>query len=378
MLTKRYIYNQNLTCVALEIIANQQTRQPEELLQPLIGIIHNIDTNLPLFIPYALRSIVELLDPPLENPVILKLNASDINEIYPEEELKSSLHSIALMIDNTKQLDWLNIAEYIALSEELMVGADISKIISFIQSRDRKIIAYNIANLSCFDQCKGLTVDYFCGDFLFQPCHKTGQDMAANKVNLLMLINKLQNEDVDFNEIIDLIKIDPLLSYQLLRVANSAAYIGYQTIESIQEAVMRLGLKNLKNWVMVLSMKNVTTKPLEVVESGLIRAKMAEKLAVATKALCVQSAYTSGLFSVLDSLLDSPMDILIDKISLTDEVKDALLHRSGKLGNLISIVVSYEEGHWEELESTEYFGQDLSEVYIECLEQVSYGKQAMA
>lgn len=378
MLIKRYIYNQKLACVALEIIANKQTKEPEALLESFKAILQNIDINLPLFIPYTLKTIVEQINPPLENLVILKLDASDINDVYPAEELENSSYSIALMIEDTKQLDWLPVADYIGLSEELMVRADTPKILAFIRSKQRKIIAYNIANLSCFDQCKEFTIDYYCGDFLFQPCYQNGTDMAANKINLLMLINKLQKEDIDSNEIIDLIKIDPLLSYQLLRVANSAAYIGYQAIESIQQAVMRLGTSNLKNWVMVLSMRNVSTKPLEIIESGLIRAKMSEKLAAASKVLSVQSAYTSGLFSVLDSLLDSPMEILIDKITLTDDVKEALLLRSGQLGSLLSTVVSYEEGHWEELDSTEYFGEDLSRVYIDCLEQVSLGKQAMA
>lgn len=377
MLIKRPIYNQQLKCVALEIIANQQSRNAQEFQQQFTAVIKNADTSLPLFIPYELRSLIMMPEPLFENPVILKLHAADINRTYSLSELEGSLHSIALMIDNPQQLTWLNFAEYIALSEQLIAMADVSKVVKYSQSRQRKVMAYGIANHSFFDLCKSMNMDYYCGDFLFQPSSQEIKEIAANKLNLLMLINKLQHADIKFEEITDLIHLDPLLSYQLLRIANSAAFSGYQGIESIQQAVARLGILNLKNWIMVLSMKNVSNKPMEIVESGLVRAHMAQKLAQSNASLCEQSAYTAGLLTVLDSLLDSPMHILIEKITLTDEIKDALLERQGVLGELLAMVVAYEEGHWEEVTDTHYCGQDLSEVYIDCLEHVSLGKKAM-
>lgn len=378
MLIKRPIYNQQLKCVAMEIIANQQAKQPIELLPYFTSVAQNIDSNLPLFVPYALNSLVALSDPPLENPVILKLHAADINQTYTVDELKEAAHSIALMIDSPDQLAWLNFAEYIALSEHLMGLADLTKVVKYSQAKQRKVIAYNISDPNRFINCKDMTMDYYCGDFLFQPEVKEVKEIAANKLNLLMLIEKLQHPDTNFNEIIPLIQTDPLLSYQLLRVANSAAFSGYQAIESIQQAVTRLGIMHLKNWVLVLSMKNVSNKPLEIVESGLIRAQMAEKLAKANPHLSAESAYTTGLLSVLDSLLDTPMNVLIEKITIADDIKGALLAREGELGQLLSMVIAYEEGHWEQLDGSDYHGLDLSEIYIDCLEQVSIGKRAMS
>lgn len=378
MLIKRPIYNQQLKCVAMEIIARQEANEPEEFSNHFTTVVRNIDSNLPLFIPYIFRKAVENLDPPLESPIILKLHAADINQTYTKEELQESAYSIALMIDNPEQLAYLNFAEYIALSEHLMAMADLTKVVKYCQSKQRKVMAYNISDPSRFINCKDMTMDYYCGDFIFQPENREIKEIAANKLNLLMLIEKLQHKDTHFDEIIALIQTDPLLSYQLLRVANSAAFSGYQAIESIQQAVTRLGMVNLKNWVMVLSMKNVSNKPIEIVESGLIRAQMAEKLAKSNPNLVSDKAYTAGLLSVLDSLLDTPMNVLIEKITLADDIKNALLTHDGELGQLLSTVTAYEEGHWEKLSSNDYCGMDLSEVYINCLEQVSIGKKAMS
>lgn len=378
MLIKRPIYNQRLECVGIEIIANQQAKEHGELFEHFATILRNTSTNLLLFIPYALKFLVEHPESPIDNPIILKLHAGDINIICPREELETSNYSMALLIDDPKQLAWLNFADYIALSEHLMTAANVSKVVKYSQDRQRKVVAYDISHPTSFERCKTMSMDYYCGDFLFQPQSPEKTEIAANKINLLELITKLQQQETNLETIIELIQNDPMLSYQLLKVANSVAFSGYQDIESIQQAVVRLGILNLKNWVMVLSMTNVSNKPLEIVESGLIRAQMAQKLAeTQPDELCAQSAYTAGLLSVLDSLMDSPLENLIDKITLTDEIKLALLSRKGPLGKILNVVIAYEEGHWENLKDTDCYGLDLSQVYIDCLEQVSLGKKAI-
>ena len=205
---------------------------------------------------------------------------------------------------------------------------------------------------------------------------KTIRRLQLINLNLLELISKLQQPDTDLDVVISLIQSDPMLSYQLLKIANSLAFSGYQAVESIQEAVVRLGLLNLKNWVMVLSMTKVSNKPVEIVESGLIRALMAQKIAETQPKLSAQSAYTAGLLSVLDSLMDKPMAELIEKITLVDEVKAALLSKDGPLGELLSTVIAFEEGHLDDQVELAYSELDLSKIYVDCLEQVSLGKRA--
>ncbi|WED43188.1 EAL and HDOD domain-containing protein [Legionella cardiaca] len=378
MLIKRTIYNQRLECAAIEIIASRQAKEHGELFEHFATIQRNTSKNLPLLIPYALKFLIEHSESPIEQPIVLKLHAADINASCPREELESTPYRIALLIDNPQQLAWLNFADYIALSEHLMTAANVSKVVRYSQARQRKVIAYDLSHTSSFERSKAMGMDFYCGDFLFQPQSPEKTEIAANKLNLLELITKLQQKETDLDTIVSLIQTDPMLSYQLLKVANSVAFSGYQDIESIQQAVVRLGILNLKNWVMVLSMTNVSNKPLEIVESGLIRALMAQKLAETQPDLCAQSAYTAGLLSVLDSLMDSPLENLIDKITLAADIKLALLSRKGPLGKILDIVIASEEGHCEQLNDTEYFGLDLSQVYIDCLEQVSLGTRAIS
>ncbi|CEK11937.1 EAL and HDOD domain-containing protein [Legionella hackeliae] len=378
MLIKRTIYNQRLECAGIEIIANKQAQEHGDIFEHFATIQRNTAKHLPLFIPYALKFLVEKAESPIEQPIVLKLHAADINTSCPREELETSPYRLALLIDSPQQLAWLNFADYVALSEHLMTAANVSKVVKYSHERQRKVIAYDLSHPNSFERSKAMEMDFYCGDFLFHPQSPEKTEIAANKLNLLELITKLQQQDINMETVIGLIQSDPMLSYQLLKVANSVAFSGYQDIESIQQAVVRLGIFNLKNWVMVLSMTNVSNKPLEIVESGLIRAHMAQKLAETQPELCAQSAYTAGLLSVLDSLMDSPLENLIDKITLSAEIKLALLSRKGPIGKILDIVIAYEEGHWEDLPETEYFGLDLSKVYIDCLEQVSLGTKTMS
>lgn len=376
MIVKRPIYNHELKCVAFEVLSPKQEEFNEELATKLLQLINTADPELPLFIPFELRTLLSQLEPPVQNPIILKLAAADIKTNYSIEEVENSLFSIALLISNPQQLAWLNFAEYIGLTEELMEQADVRKVVQYSKAKQRKVIAYGLDKPLSFDKCKDMIMDYYCGDFLFKPIMDEQIEVAANKLNLLQLIQSLQKEDCDLQKISTIIQTDPLLSYQLLRIANSAAFSSGNPITSIEQAVARLGILNLKNWVMLFSMKNISDKPIEVLESGLIRAHMAQEIAKSGgNKINHQSAYTAGLLSILDCLLNKPMPELLNKITLAEDITMALLDHAGALGELLALVIAYESGHWEHVEQDKINGLDLSKLYIDSLSYIASSNQ---
>ncbi|HGC5760932.1 TPA: EAL and HDOD domain-containing protein [Legionella pneumophila] len=378
MITKRPIYNQQLKCVAFEILSCRNVILNEELTRQFYELIYHTDTQLPLFVPFSLKKLLEQFETPINNPIILKLSADEIESVYSLTELQDSLFSIALLINTPQQLAWLNFAEYIGLTEQLMSKSDVTKVVQYSKAKNRKIIAYDLNQHVNFEKCKAMTMDYYCGDFLLNYIAEEHTEIAANKLNVLQLIQELQKEDCDLNTITHIIQEDPLLSYQLLKLVNSVGFSSGPSIESIDQAVARLGTINLKKWVMLFSMKNISDKPIEILESGLIRAHMAEELAKKSSNIFSQSAYTAGLLSILDCLLNKPMPALVEQITLAEEIKNALTNKSGPLGNLLSLVIAYEEGHWEEVTQLNINGIDLSQLYIDSLALVSQGTKIMS
>jgi EAL and modified HD-GYP domain-containing signal transduction protein len=70
-----------------------------------------------------------------------------------------------------------------------------------------------------------------------------------------------------------------------------------------------------------------------------------------------------GLFSLLDAMLDSPMDDLMAQIPVTDEISRALVHKTGGLFPYLQLIQWYEAGEWHKMD-TVMAGLDLDEQKI--------------
>ena len=70
----------------------------------------------------------------------------------------------------------------------------------------------------------------------------------------LQLLSLLDNPEVPLKKIVDLLRLDPALSGELLRVANSALYGFVQRIDTVNHAVVILGAENVKRLALTVSL----------------------------------------------------------------------------------------------------------------------------
>jgi len=212
-----------------------------------------------------------------------------------------------------------------------------------------KLLAEKVETKQEFELCKELGFDYFQGYYFSKPDIVAGKQLSPNRISLLEMIATLQNDECSFEELDTIISKDIAISYKLLRIINSSFYSLARPVASIQTALVVLGLKALRNWVTVIGLSQIDDKPKELVNNSLVRAKMCELLALELH--CDKSsAFTVGLFSMLDVLMDQPLKDLLEKLPLADEIIDALTGYNGVLGELLAMVVAYENNNWEELE----------------------------
>ena len=153
------------------------------------------------------------------------------------------------------------------------------------------------------------------------------------------------------------------MSYRILRYINSAHFNVGKKIESIQQAITLLGLNTIKTWVAILAMSSIDDKPYELIRTALIRAHMCEKMASYSH-VSAENAFTVGLFSALDAFIDKSMEETLATLPLSDELHHALLDNSGELGELLSLVLSYERGQWDNVTNTRYDSGSLSNAYL--------------
>jgi len=218
-----------------------------------------------------------------------------------------------------------------------------------LQDHKLDLLAEKIETHDEFQLCKELGFKYFQGYYFCKPRVISGKQLPANRLALLEMISKLQNPDCDIKELESIISRDVAISYKLLRIINSSFYGLSKKVESIQKALVYIGMKALRNWATVIGLSQVDDKPPELINISLARAKMCELLA--SEVRCNKEAgFTVGLFSMLDVLMDRPLDELLEQLPLADEITDALLKNEGVLGNILDIVMSYERGNWNELD----------------------------
>jgi EAL and modified HD-GYP domain-containing signal transduction protein len=230
-----------------------------------------------------------------------------------------------------------------------------------------KLVAEKVETQRDFDYCLGLGFDYFQGYFFAQPKVIRGRRLPNNRIAILKLLRRLQDPDITPNQLEDLIAQDVAFSYRILRYVNSAAYALSRKIESVQQAVIIIGLKTIKSWTTLLAMSQVDNKPTELVITAIVRGKMAEELAKAQKSDHPDSFFTVGLFSALDALMDNTMEEILTQLPLADHISNALLHRQGIHGEILSCVLAYERGEWEQVKSSTLSMSQIRDCYLSAL-----------
>ena len=97
-------------------------------------------------------------------------------------------------------------------------------------------------------------------------------------------------------------------------------------------------------------------KPQALLVTALVRAKMCELLGNEFSG----QMFTVGLLSLLDALMDEPLVDLLDNLTLSSDVKFALLEYRGDNGEILRNVIRYEQGRWDDLIID---GVDMKEVF---------------
>ncbi|GAB4345770.1 MAG: HDOD domain-containing protein [Gammaproteobacteria bacterium] len=230
-----------------------------------------------------------------------------------------------------------------------------------------KMVAEKVESPEDFELCRDLGFDLFQGYFLCKPRLIRREHAPANQLAIMNLIAALQEPGITTERLEEIISTDVTLSYRLLRYINSAFFGLRKKIDSIQRAILLLGFDNIRTWATVVSMSGIEGKPTELMRISLMRAKFCELLAGQMDSSLRDSAFTVGLFSVLDALLDLPMREALDPLPLAPAVEAALIDQQGELGQILQCVYDYQRGHWAGVDRYPNLSAALGTAYLDAL-----------
>lgn len=247
-----------------------------------------------------------------------------------------------------------------------MDEAELRQQVEILSKFPVKLLAEKIETAEQFALCKELGFVYFQGYFFCKPKIIEGKELPVNQLKMIEIIAKLQDPDCDFEEVEEIIINDVSISYKLLKIINSPFFGRVTKVNSVKEALIVLGLEKLKSWVTLLSFSTIDDKPEELVKLSLVRAKMCESLAEKYN-IDGKSAFTLGLFSLLDALMDQSLETLISNLPLSEDIVIGLTTSDGRLGKVLAIVQAYEKGEWHRIPKKVQLSANLTEIYIEAV-----------
>jgi EAL and modified HD-GYP domain-containing signal transduction protein len=216
------------------------------------------------------------------------------------------------------------------------------------------MLAEKVETYEEFEWARIAGYDYFQGYFFARPSVIHSQQVPASKLNCLRLLGEMQKADLDFKALEGLIRADVALTYKLLRYVNSALFGRDGQFQSIEHALMILGSDNIRRWVALVTLPMLATdKPGELATLSIVRARFCERLIQLAGITLRNEAFLMGMFSLLDALLDQPLDQALLAVGIGPDITQALLGTAPQenvLGRIYRLTRRYELGDWDEVE----------------------------
>ncbi|MGH1462179.1 MAG: EAL and HDOD domain-containing protein [Neptuniibacter sp.] len=279
-----------------------------------------------------------------------------LEDIEPDEEVEEAvrvLHSegyrIAMddFVYDPKFDQLLKYCQIVKVDVMAHSNEELAEQVNHLKRHKVTLLAEKIETHEQLAECIDLGFKLFQGHFLSKPKLIKGKKIGGSQVALMQLIQELQNPKATPEVLEELIIRDPALTYKLLRIVNSAGYHLVRQVESIAQAIVLLGLEQVKKWATLIAMSSSQDKPEELSRGLLIRGRMCEEIALAMKKSNHGSYFMAGMMSGLHALLDLEREAMLEQVPLGDDIKEAVTLGKGDIGQVLRNVVNYENGDWD-------------------------------
>jgi EAL and modified HD-GYP domain-containing signal transduction protein len=270
--------------------------------------------NYPIPLPPE-RTVIEVLEDIPVTPALIESLKS-----LREQGFKIALDDF-ILTEETRPL--LEVAHIIKVSLLNVPREEIAAQVAMLKPSGLILLAEKISTNDELLFARNLGFYYFQGYFLEMPVVTRTKRMPHDRAKLLRLLAMLYDQKLNLRAIEGLVAAEVGLGVRLLKLASSTAMARGTPIGSIQQALARLGVQQVAALIVLILASGFDDKPLELARQVLIRARMCEVLA-RSATVPADEMFTAGLLSLLDAILDRPLQEILEQMPLSPLVREAL------------------------------------------------------
>ena len=345
----------------------------------LIGF-DKITAGHPMFIncprDFLLRDYISLFPPKSVVVEILETVKPDQEVIDACRRLKQAGYSIALddFVDSPDWAPLVALADIIKVDFRLTDHSEQQALVSRYAGKKIRMLAEKVETQEEFAAAMYMGYSLFQGYFFCRPEMMQHRTLPSFKLAYLELLRAATAPEFDVRDLALKIKHEPSLTFRLLRYLNSAAFGLRSEIHSVAHALSMLGDRELRKWIAVVSVGVLADgKPDELMTIPLIRGRFCELLApLAGMSGHASDLFLMGLLSVMDAILDKPLDSILAELPVRGEIKEALLAQRGSHWQLLEIAMAHERADWEKVSAlvseTGMNEENVSSLYVSAVD----------
>jgi EAL and modified HD-GYP domain-containing signal transduction protein len=241
----------------------------------------------------------------------------------------------------------VDLADIIKVDLLAMSAADAAAMVKRYGPRRCRMLAEKVETREQFDAAKKAGFLYFQGYFFRRPEILTAHEIPANRMNYLRMLTAVSQRELDVRALENMVKGEAALCYRLLRYLNSAAFGFTAEIHSVRHALAILGEREVRRWIrLVVTLGAGQGKTTDLVLSALVRARFCELLSPKLQH-GDSDLFLMGMLSLMDAILELPMQQVLDSIPIDRESKKVLLGEASPLRPFYRLMLAQEAGEWD-------------------------------
>jgi len=300
--------------------------------------------------------------------------------IHSCAELAQAGFRMSIVTSRPQELpdELLRFADFVKIEVAGVDRARLSDMVARLRGFKVRLVASRVRHRIERDICTNLGFELFEGFRFSGPARLTRNDVPVECLRTFRLLKMLHDPNATDSEIEDTLRRDVALSYKLFRMVNSGA-VGGRDVWSIGHALRLLGRDQVARWLVLLLVTDRARPGVQgqLVTVALTRARMCELVANASGAPRARMPmFMVGMLSVLDLLLETPMDTIVEAMDLAPDVRAALLRRGECYGTMLDLAEAYEQGTWERVESiTRTLGIETETLLLYYLDALAWASE---